>query len=450
MRYNPISLLICVAGIYFMFKLRFFFIAHPISTAAKSVRALKDKRALRSFSLALAGTLGVGNVFGVAFGIMVGGAGSVFWLFVSMLFAMIIKYAEVVVTSDSLRHDSDSHGGMFFVIAESFKRHGRLLSCVYAFGALGLSLFMGAALQCGAVTSAVEEILVLPRASIAIVLIVMVFMSIVGGVKKIERITALIIPLTTIIYTVIAIAIIVSNLDRLPLAFINIVKSAFTPKSAVGGILGFLLSPAFSEGFARGILSNEAGAGTSSMAHARNGVLNPSSSGLLGMLEVWFDTGFLCMVTAFAILLTIPEGVEMTDGMALVMYSVGSLFGNVGKISIMACVISFAFATVICWYYYGMECWGYVFGKGTRLLYLPLFISFVFLGCFFESRFIVFAVDILMTLITALCISALIKSSDRIKALSERGGVIKCDITRKYVGKIKGSVLRKEGKRRDR
>ena len=450
MRFNPLPLFICAAGIYFMFKLRFFFILHPISTAKKSIRALKDKRALRSFSLALAGTLGVGNVFGVAFGIMVGGAGSVFWLFVSMLFSMVIKYAEVVVTSDSLRHDSDSHGGMFFVISESFKRHGRALSRIYAVGALGLSLFMGASLQCGAVTSAVEEIVVTPRASIAVIVVITVFLAIVGGVKKIEKITFVVIPMTTIIYTIIAICVVVSNYRFLPVVVMSVLKSAFEPKCVVGGALGFLLSPAFTEGFARGILSNEAGAGTSSMAHARNGVLNPSFSGLLGMLEVWFDTGFLCMLTAFSILLTVPEGVEMSDGMALVMYAVGSVFGNVGKVGIMACVISFAFATVICWYYYGMECWGYVFGKKTRFVFLPLFVSFVFLGCFFESTFIVFIVDLLMVIITILCIMTLIKNSDRIKALSERGGVLKYDPAKKYIGKIKGNVLRKEGKRRER
>lgn len=450
MRFNPLPIFICAAGIYFMFKLRFFFILHPISTTVKSIRALKDKRALRSFSLALAGTLGVGNVFGVAFGIMVGGAGSVFWLFVSTVFAMIIKYAEVVITSDALCHDGDSHGGMFYVIAESFKKSGRALARVYAVGALGLSLFMGAALQCGAVASSVKETLDIPRLSLAAIAVIIVFLSIVGGVNKIEKITSIVIPLTTIIYTVIVIFIIIDNTDRLYDTAVNVLSSAFKFESAVGGALGFFLSPVFTEGFARGILSNEAGAGTSSIAHARNGVLNPSSSGLLGMLEVWFDTGFLCMLTAFAILLSVPDGMLMTDGMSLVMYAVGSSFGVFGKICIMACVISFAFATIICWYYYGMESWAYVFGKETRFVFLPLFIIFVFAGCFLESRFTVLVVDALMAMITVLCISALIKSSDRIKALSERGGVIKCNVTRRYIGKIKGSVLRKGEKHRDR
>jgi AGCS family alanine or glycine:cation symporter len=186
------------------------------------------------------------------------------------------------------------------------------------------------------------------------------------------------------------------------------------------------------------------------MAHARNGVLNPASSGLLGMLEVWFDTGFLCMLTAFSILLSVPGGVEFTDGMSLVMYAAGSVFGSFGKIGAMLSVVSFAFATVICWYYYGMESWSFIFGKRTRIAFLPLFLSFVFFGCFFDTRFTVFAVDLFMSVVTVLCVSALIKNSDRIKTLSEKGGVIECDPTLRYIGKIKGSVLRKGEKRRDR
>ena len=105
MEFNPLPLLLAAVGIYFLIKLRFFFIIHPLRTIARGMRAIKDKRARRSFSLALAGTLGVGNVFGVAIGIMIGGAGSLFWLLVSMIFAMVIKYSEVVLTSDNLYHD---------------------------------------------------------------------------------------------------------------------------------------------------------------------------------------------------------------------------------------------------------------------------------------------------------------------------------------------------------
>ena len=449
MIYNPLPLLISAVGLYFMFKLRFFFILHPISTARKSIRALKDKRALKSFSLALAGTLGVGNVFGVAFGIIVGGPGSVFWLFISMLFAMIIKYAEVLITADSLRHDRDSHGGMFYVIYDSFKKRGKVLSKIYALGVLLLSIFMGAALQCNAVTLSVSAVSEIPKISVAFVLVILTFGAIVGGAGKIEKVTAILIPMTTVIYIFATSYIIFSNISTMPTVCVEIISSAFSVKSAMGGALAFLLSPAFREGFARGVLSNEAGAGTSCIAHARNGVFNPASSGLLGMLEVWFDTGFLCMLTAFSILLTLPDGIMVSDGMSLVMQVAGLVFGSIGKWGAMLLVIAFAFATVICWYYYGMESWAFAFGKRMRVVFLPLFLVFVLLGCFLETDIIIFAVDILMAIITALCVSALIKNSDRVRALSEKGGTIKFDVVQKYVKAIRGNVLRKGGRDRE-
>lgn len=447
--FNPLPFIISAVGVYFLFKLRFFFLLHPIRTLSKGVRAIKDRRALRSFILALSGTLGVGNVFGVAFGIIIGGAGSVFWLFLSMFFAMVIKYAEVVISSDNLNHDVDTHGGMFYVIKNSFSRFGNVMSKIYAAGALLLSFFMGAALQCGTVTSSVAAISEIPAFSVATLLAALVVLAILGGTGKIEKITAVLIPLTTMIYIFATSSIILNNIEYLPNVVERIVKSAFYPRSIVGGAVGVLISPAFREGFARGILSNEAGAGTSSIAHARNGVLNPALSGILGMLEVWFDTGLLCMLTGFAILISVPERIVASDGMGLIMYVAGNAYGNVGKYVALLSVFAFAFATVICWYYYGMESWAFVFGKKQRIFFSPLFIIFVFVGSFLNSYYTVFVIDALMAVITLLCVTALIKNSDRIKTLSERGGVIDCDVEKRYLKGIRGSVLPKARKRRD-
>ena len=447
MSINPLPFIISLVGVYFLFKLKFFFVLHPIRTSGKILRVIKDRKTLKSFCLALAGTLGVGNVFGVAFGIMIGGPGSVFWLLVSMLFAMIIKYCEVVITSDNLHHDRYAHGGMFYVISKSFRKCGRILSVIYAASTLALALFMGASLQCGTVVSSVREISDISSYSVAIIVSVLTLFVIVGGAKKIEKITSVIIPMTTIIYIFGALCIIISNLSRLPNVLDSILTSAFSVKGAFGGIAGFLMSDAIREGFARGILSNEAGAGTSSIAHARNGVLNPAISGLLGIFEVWFDTGLLCMLTAFSVLLSVPESFVAVSGMDLIMYSVGSTFGNVGKWVALILVFFFAFATAICWYYYGLESWGFVFGKKFRALFLPLFVIFTLFGS--NSYITVFIVDVLMSVATVLCVCALMKNSDRIKTLSERGGIINVNLKGKYLGNIKGSVLRKEVKDRE-
>ncbi len=448
MEFNPLPIILAAVGSFLLIKLRFFFILHPVRTAGKTLRAVKDGRALRSFTLALAGTLGIGNVFGVAIGMIIGGAGSLFWLLASMLFAMVIKYAEVVISGDNLYHDTETHGGMFYVIRASFKRLGKPLSLVYSCATLALSLVLGAALQVSSVAESAAQITSVPPSLVALAAVGFVLFAIVGGTQKIEKLTAIIIPLTTIIYILADMCVIFINFARLPQVLLYILESAFKTESAIGGIVGFLLSSPMREGFARGILSNEAGAGTSSMAHARSGVLSPARAGLLGIFEVWFDTGLICMLTGLSILVSVPDPSLFDGGMQLVMYSVGSALGAPGKYAVFFCVIAFAFATVICWYYYGMESWTALFGKRKRLIFLPLFLTFVWLGTVLDPYLLITLTDVLMMLASVLTVSALIKNSDRIRALSESGGVIDSDITRLKPFRLKGSVFSKAGRRR--
>ena len=424
MEFNPLPIILAAVGSYFLIKLRFFFILHPVSTVARGLRAINDKRARRSFSLALAGTLGVGNVFGVAIGLIIGGAGSLFWMFISMFFAMVLKYAEVVITSDNLYHDRETHGGIYYVIRATFRCGGRGIAVVYSLAVLGLSLFMGAALQTDAVMESVLLISDIKVGPLAVFILLITFVAIMGGTDKIEKLTNTIIPLTTIVYIFITISIIVVHSDGLGKALAEVLSSAFRPASAIGGVLGFLTSAPLREGFARGILSNEAGAGTSSIAHARSGVLSPASAGLLGIFEVWFDTGLICMLTGFSILLSVPDLTLFESGMQLVAYAVGSLFGIGGKVTLAISVFAFAFATVICWYYYGSEAWSTIFGKRKRAIFLPLFLSFVLIGCFADTMLLVSFTDAFMLIATLITLLTLIKISDRIRYLSEIGGVL--------------------------
>ena len=443
MEFDILPILLALVGGYLLIKLRFFFILHPIRTASRGIRAFKDKRVLRSFCLALAGTLGVGNVFGVALGILIGGAGSLFWLLVSMIFAMVIKYAEVVISCDNLYHDTDTHGGFYYVIRLSFTRLGRLLSKSYALAILLLSLVLGAALQTDAIKESLAEITDFPKGYLASVLVMVTFASIVGGAKRIEKITEIIIPLTTIIYITMALWVIAVNIDRLGCAIESILQSAFAFDSALGGGVAFLTSAPIREGFARGMLSNEAGAGTSAMAHARGGVLSPSTAGILGIFEVWFDTGLVCILTGLSILLSVPDPSAFCGGMQLVMYSVGNLFGIVGKCAVLFCVFSFAYATVICWFYYGSESFVQIFGKKRKAAFLPLFLIFVAYGCYADAYALVSVTDALMIVATALTLFALIKNSDRIRRLSECGGVVDSEKVRVRQFRIKENVFLK-------
>ncbi len=449
MKFNPLPILLSAVGVYFLIRLRFFFLLHPILTIRKTWGTFKDRRVVRSFSLALAGTLGVGNVYGVAIGIIIGGAGSVFWLMVSMLFAMIIKYAEVVISTDNLLHGAETHGGMVYVIRRAFSRFGRGASFLYAIALVAVALFMGGALQSASMAESMREISEIPVALVAFIIVVATLIAIIGGAKKIEKITAIVIPLTTIIYIILTLSIIFIKIKSFPTVISSIFSEALRFKSGLGGFVGFLLSAPLREGFSRGILSNEAGAGTSSMAHARSGVLNPVSAGLLGSLEVWFDTGVICMLTAFSVLLSVPDTSIFDNGIAIVMYTVGSTFGSFGKVVLTMCVIAFAFATVICWYYYGTEALSALIGIKRRILFLPVFLIFVAYGVYSKTYSVVLIVDVLMTVLTALTVLALIKSSDRIVELSERGGIINFGVGR-FKKLIKGSVLRKGQGRRER
>ena len=146
-------------GMYMLVKLRFFFIVHPVKTGKRLFAALRKKENFSALALALAGTLGVGNIFGVAMGIIVGGAGSLFWLFISAFFSMAIKYSEAVLSADNISIDSDSssHGGMHYVLKRAFTKHGGKIGAVYAALAMILSFTMGASLQSRSIAGAVEK-----------------------------------------------------------------------------------------------------------------------------------------------------------------------------------------------------------------------------------------------------------------------------------------------------
>lgn len=410
---------------YMLLKLRFFFVRHPLHILKKTVRSIKGIGAVKSLCLALAGTLGVGNVLGVCVGIIVGGAGSVFWMLVSVLFASVLKYSEVVISSDNLIHtDEGACGGMFYVIRNSFSHIGGAASKIYAASLVLLSLVMGAGLQSGTVVETTGELFDTPPVVICAVLAFAVLFAIVGGAKIIEKITLVVIPLSTIIYITLTLSVLFMFRERIPDVISLILGEAFEVRSVGGGVLGFLTGGAVKEGFCRGLLSNEAGSGTSSTAHARSGILSPAAAGLMGIVEVVFDTAVLCLLTAFTVLVAVPDYASFDGGMALIMTALGSALGSFSAHALLLCVFAFAFSTVICWYFYGSSATAELFGRRSRLVFLPLYLLFCFSAVLANNSVLIALTDMLMLILTLLSSAAVIKNSDRIRALSECGGVI--------------------------
>ena len=410
--------LIILGGLFVIIRLRAFFILHPIRTIRAILLSLEDRESRRSLFLALAGTLGIGNIVGVAVGISVGGAGSVFWLLVSAIFAAALKYAESSLAADMHTSDSD---GMMSVLSASFPRCGRSLASLYAVACILLSLVMGAALQSAGVINSAAHFS-LPPLAVGTVFAIGVLAVIILGPERVGPVTAVIIPITTVLYAALALVTIFSNASRVPAAICDVLGSAFSPTSATGGILGFFTSIAVREGFSRGLLSNEAGAGTSSLAHSRI-TYSPAAAGLLGMCEVFFDTVVLCPLTALGILVSTPNVSEFESGMAVILSGIGRSIGAFSSVSVTLCIAAFAFSTVICWYCYGSRCLSYL-GVQARVPYLTVYILATLLGTFVRDRLLISVTDLILLLLSILTLLAIIKNSDRLCRLSENYGLL--------------------------
>lgn len=421
MLFNPLPIIITVAGAYLLLRLRFFFLLRPLRCARVALSALKSRENFRAFSLALAGTLGVGNVLGVAVGILLGGPGSILWLLLSSVFSAVIKYAEVALSSDGAER---GRGGMFYLVRDSHGRLGRLLSYIYGFSCLLLSLAMGAALQSHSAAMISSEIFDTPPTLVVVFLLLIIFASIIGEGRKIAKITAIAIPVSTILYIILTTLVIIINADRIPSVLSLILSSAIRTEAAAGGIFAFLFSSSVREGYSRGILSNEAGAGTSTMAHMTGDDLSAATRGTLGIFEVVFDTMVLCTLTGLAILVGVPDISSFSSGTQLVLSSVTLTLGAPFALPLLICVFTFAYSTIVCWYYYGTECIRQLSGRPRPVLFLPIFLFAVVLGGLLPETMLVYITDALLLVLTIITIPTLIKNSDRLVRLSELYGLL--------------------------
>ena len=407
-----LPIIVTFSGVWMLVSMRGGFFLHPVNSLKCIGTALKRKGAAKSFCLALAGTLGVGNIIGVAVGISVGGAGCVPWMLISCIFSSVLKFAEASLTCENEKSDT---GGMIAIIDKTFINHGKALSFIYAALCLFLAFTMGAALQvCSAVecvsvaTDFCEEIF------LAVILISLMFV-IARGVSSIEKFTVIAVPLAALMYICLAFWCIAVNFHKIPSAINSMLTCAFTPSGIGGGAVGIILSKAVSEGYSRGLLSNEAGAGTSTIAHSRNVNSKPCEVGMLGVLEVVFDTVVLCFVTALAVIVSVDLPSEYTSGVSLIMDSVGAaLFGN-AEILVLLCILVFAFATVVCWYYYGYECYKFLFKTNSRYVYTVLFLLSIICGYFLKVELLVFASDFVLLPLTVVSCATVIKNSGKVK-----------------------------------
>lgn len=366
----PIMLIIL--GIFFTFKLKCFYILHPIKTLKTVISS--QSGGFKSLSVALAGTLGIGNIVGVASAILLGGAGSIFWMWVSAICAMSVKYVEVNLAMRFRQHKNGNfYGGAPYYIRDGLKskfgfKWAYILSFIFAIFCIINSLTTGNLVQ----VNSVSALFPFSPLLFGIIFTVLAYLAIIGGLNRISKITSVLIPLLSLVYVALCLFIILQNFYVVPSIFSEIVFDAFSFKSASSGFVGFGISDALRYGVSRGVLSNEAGCGTSPTAHASSNNLDPHSQGCLGVFEVFVDTILMCTLTAFVILIAKPTIVE--SPMELILSSFGKFTGSLGSCTIIFLSVSFAFATVICQFFYGIESLKYISkSKASKLIFTLIF-----------------------------------------------------------------------------
>lgn len=373
-------------GIFLTFRTRFLqircFKMSFKETFTKIFKPAEGEGEIKSFqalAAALSACIGVGNIAGVATAIALGGPGAIFWMWVSAFFGMTTKYSEIVLSMKYREKDENGvwRGGPMYVLKNAlhWKGAGVFFAVITAFVGL-ISCNM---VQSNSVASALSLYNIPPYVT-GIILAVLTYLVIFGGVKRLGSVTSLLTPFMGVFYIIGALIIIILNIDKVIPAFALIISSAFTGQAAVGGFAGAGIMQAMRFGVARGIFSNEAGIGSSPMIHATATVDHPGRQGLYGIMEVFLDTIVVCTMTALVIITT---GIwqEGLTGAALSTkaFEVG-LPGGVGGFMVSIAIALFAFSTVLSWSWYGETAVEYLLGAKAITPYRIFWILCVFLG----------------------------------------------------------------------
>lgn len=359
----------------------------------------------QALATAVSGTVGLGNIAGVAVAIAVGGPGATFWMIVCGLIGMSTKMVECTlgVKYRDVGEDGTVYGGPMYYLKRGLETQnmailGKILAVIFAILCVGASFGGGNAFQSNQAAVQIVSMFGLGGGAsgfiIGIVMAVLVGIVIIGGIKRIAKITEKIVPFMAVIYVIAALIIIFSNFQHIGAAFALIIEGAFTPMAGLGGVLGVIIV-----GFQRAAFSNEAGAGSAAIAHSAVKTKYPASEGVVALLEPFIDTVVICTMTALVIIFFNMDVGAFDYGnsqnSAVLINATGEYIGGVDLTSmafdsvlpgfsyiLTIAIILFAFSTMISWSYYGLQSWKFLFGRGkvADIAYKILFLVFVVVG----------------------------------------------------------------------
>jgi AGCS family alanine or glycine:cation symporter len=346
----------------------------------------------QALSTALAATVGNGNIGGVATAILIGGPGAIFWMWMVATVGMATKYSEAVlgVHFRVRTEKGELASGPMYYIQQGFPNRslGRWLAMAFAFFGMCAALFgTGNMAQSNTVArtfvNAVDTIFGLTVSTWVpgLLITVLVGLVLLGGIKRIAATAERLVPSMIILYLAVTIAFILLNVDKLPGVLLLIVQEAFTPTSAVGGFAGATVAKAIQIGVSRGVLSNEAGLGSSPIAHGIAEVDHPVEQGTVGVFEVWVDTIVVCTATAFVILESgLWTDVRFQGASGDLTAAALSTQIPLASAAVALCSFLFAFSTLIGWCYYGEKCFEFLFGSRLVTAYRGIFVALIMVG----------------------------------------------------------------------
>ncbi|TAI46717.1 alanine/glycine:cation symporter family protein [Flagellimonas allohymeniacidonis] len=363
----------------------------------------------QALATAVSGTVGLGNIAGVAVAIALGGPGATFWMIVCGIIGMSTKFVECTlgVKYRDVDENGTVYGGPMYYLSRGLKEKGfvklgKVLAVIFAILCVGASFGGGNAFQSNQAASQLSSLVGLDFATsgfwIGIVLAVVVGIVIIGGIKRIASVTEKVVPFMAGIYVLASLIIIFANYEYIGTAFGLIIGGAFTPMAGLGGLVGVLIV-----GFQRAAFSNEAGAGSAAIAHSAVKTKYPASEGVVALLEPFIDTVLICTMTALVIIFFNMDGSSVqgifdygnSANSSVLVNETGEYIGGVDLTSmafdsviphfsyvLTVAIILFAFSTMISWSYYGLQSWKYLFGrtKWADLSYKVLFLLFVIIG----------------------------------------------------------------------
>lgn len=425
----PILILLLGGGFYFLIYSRLaplLYIGHAIKILTGKYDDPDEPGQLRHYqalSTALAGTVGMGNISGVAVAITMGGPGAIFWMWVSALLGVSTKFFTCSLAVMFRGKDSagEIQGGPMYFITEGLGKNWKPVAIFFSIaGMIGVSPLF----QANQLTQMIRDVVLIPNnfevsflsnLITGIVISIIVGVVVIGGIKRIGNVTGRVVPLMVVVYTVTVLYIIISNSTQIIPAFQTIFHDAFTGDAVLGGSLGAIIIT----GVRRAAFSNEAGLGTAPMAHGAAKTSEPIREGLVAMLGPIIDTIIVCTMTALAIIITNTWVESSADGITLTAQAFDASIPVYGKYILAVCVIFFSMSTMFAFPYYGVKCLGFVAGAKYQNIYNYLFVLVVIVGAVSNLKFIIGLIDIAFALMAFPTIIATVLLSPHVRRASK-------------------------------